>query len=79
LVAHISAGSGNLGQIVCKCFFFTVVRRIDFLAAYQQLLIVGYGQCTATIQAQDALRARWQHQAGQVDETEELFHCIYTL
>lgn len=58
---------------------FTVVRRIDFLAAYQQLLIVGYGQCTATIQAQDALRARWQHQAGQVDETEELFivsiHC----
>ena len=52
---------------------FTVVRRIDFLAAYQQLLIVGYGQCTATIQAQDALRARWQHQAGQVDETEELF------
>ena len=79
LVAHVSAGGGNAGQIVGECRFSLVMCRFDFCPANQKFFVVGNSQCTATIQTQNILCGQGQHQTGQVDETEELFHCIYTL
>ena len=57
LVTDVGARCVQLGQVVGKCRLLLVMRGIDFFLAYQQLLVVGHGQCTTTVQAQHLLRA----------------------
>lgn len=57
LVADVGARCVQLGQVVGKGRLLLVVCGVDFLLAYQQLLVVGHGQCTTTIQAQYLLGA----------------------
>ena len=78
LVAHVSAGGRYLWQEVGECRFFLIMCRTDLFLAYQQVLVVGDGQCTATIQTQYPLCARRQGDQCQVDDTEYFFHFVHT-
>ena len=69
LVAHISACCRQLGEVVGECRFLLVVCGIDFFLAYQQFFVVGDGQCTTTIQAEDTLCAHGKGKEGQIDDT----------